>query len=154
MPYNIRMVSTYPPRRCGIGTFSRSLASSLSQFTGEVGYIRIAVIDNHNGPYEIPVDLIIDQYNPKSWSNAINHMYARAKESITPTVVILQHEYGLDPDENGNAACGTNFIEMAKAFRDRGLTTLVYLHTVLDEPNSHQRKTIRSVCYPRIWQIH
>ena len=79
MPYNIRIVSTYPPRRCGIGTFSRSLASALSHFTAEVGYIRIAAIDNRNGPYEIPVDLIIDQNNPKSWSDTVNHIYSRSK---------------------------------------------------------------------------
>ncbi|MCH8121230.1 MAG: hypothetical protein IIC00_16090 [Planctomycetes bacterium] len=145
MPYNIRMVSTYPPRRCGIGTFCRSLASALSHFTGEVGYIRIAAIDSHNGPYEIPVDLIIDQHNPKSWSNAVNHIYARAKESVTPTAIILQHEYGLDPDEDGNAGCGTNFVDMVKAFRERGLITLVYLHTVLDEPNEHQRDVLQGL---------
>ncbi len=145
MPYNIRMVSTYPPRRCGIGTFCRSLASALSHFTGEVGYIRIAAIDNGNGPYEIPVDLIIDQYNPRSWINAIDHICARAKESLTPTVVLLQHEYGLDPDDEGNPGCGKNFIEMAKAFRERNLTTLVYLHTVLDDPDDHQKKTLQQL---------
>ncbi|MCP4259526.1 MAG: hypothetical protein GY774_18755 [Planctomycetes bacterium] len=142
MPYNIRIISTYPPRRCGIGTFSRSLASALSHFTAEVGYIRIAAIDNNDGPYEIPVDLIIDQYNPKSWSNTVNHIYARSKESITPTVVVLQHEYGLDPDDDGNAGRGINYIDMAKAFRERGLITPVYLHTVLDEPNDHQRNVL------------
>jgi glycosyltransferase involved in cell wall biosynthesis len=145
MPYNIRIVSTYPPRRCGIGTFSRSLASALSHFTAEVGYIRIAAIDNHNGPYEIPVDLIIDQYNPRSWSNTVNHIYARSKESITPTVVVLQHEYGLDPDENGNVGHGTNFVDMVKAFRERGFIIPVYLHTVLDEPNEHQRNILRKL---------
>ena len=145
MPYNIRIVSTYPPRRCGIGTFSRSLASALSHFTAEVGYIRIAAIDNHNGPYDIPVDLIIDQDNPKSWSNTVNHIYARSKESVTPTVVVLQHEYGLDPDEDGNAGCGMNFVEMARAFRERELTTLVYLHTVLDEPDDHQRNVLKEL---------
>ena len=31
MPYNIRLVSTFPPRRCGIGTFCRDLASALAQ---------------------------------------------------------------------------------------------------------------------------
>jgi len=145
MPYNIRVVSTYPPRRCGIGTFSRSLASALSHFTAEVGYIRIAAIDNRDGPYEIPVDLIIEQNNPESWSDTVNHIYSRSKESVTPTVVVLQHEYGLDPDEDGNAGCGTNFVDMAKAFRERGLITLVYLHTVLDEPNDHQREVLQEL---------
>ena len=145
MPYNIRMVSTYPPRRCGIGTFCRSLASALSHFTAEVGYIRIAAIDNGNGPYEIPVDLVIDQYNAKSWVSATNHIFARAKESATPTIVILQHEYGLDPDERGKDCRGANFVNMAKAFRERGLTTLVYLHTVLDDPDEHQKKTLQEL---------
>ena len=42
MPYNIRIVSTYPPRRCGIGTFSRDLANVIEHFTGEVGRIRLS----------------------------------------------------------------------------------------------------------------
>ena len=92
MPYNIRIVSTYPPRRCGIGTFSRDLATALAHFTAEVGHIRIAAIDNGHGPYDIPVDLVIDQYNPKSWHGAIVHICTRATEVPNPTVVILQHE--------------------------------------------------------------
>ena len=60
--YDIRIVSTYPPRRCGIGRFSRNLADSLEHFTSEVGHIRIAAIDKGSGPYSIPVDLVIDQW--------------------------------------------------------------------------------------------
>jgi len=142
MPYNIRMVSTYPPRRCGIGTFSRDLSTALAHFTAEIGYIRIAAIDNGSGRYDIPVDLTIDQYNPTSWQDTTTHIIARAKESSNPTVVLLQHEYGLDPDDNGNDGQGTNFIKMAKAFTTSGLITLVYLHTVLDNPDEHQRKVL------------
>jgi glycosyltransferase involved in cell wall biosynthesis len=142
MPYNIRMVSTYPPRRCGIGTFSRDLATALEHFTAEVGNIRIAAIDNDNGGYAIPVDLTIDQYNPVSWQDTTTHIIARAKESSNPTVVLLQHEYGLDPDDNGQDGQGTNYIKMAKAFTANGLITLVYLHTVLDNPDEHQRKVL------------
>ena len=145
MPYNIRIVSTYPPRRCGIGTFSRDLASALEHFTGEVGHIRIAAIDKKNGPYSIPVDLVIDQYNSESWGFVIKNIITRAKESTYPTIVILQHEYGLDPDKNGEDGRGTNFVDMAKAFSSQGLTTLVYLHTVLDEPNEHQKKTLQEL---------
>jgi glycosyltransferase involved in cell wall biosynthesis len=145
MPYNIRIVSTYPPRRCGIGTFSRDLASALEHFTGEVGYIRVAAIDKNNGPYSIPVDLVIDQYNWESWGFAIKNIIARAKESTNPTIVILQHEFGLDPDKKGEDSTGTNFVDMAKAFHGQGLTTLVYPHTVLDEPNDHQKKTLQEL---------
>jgi glycosyltransferase involved in cell wall biosynthesis len=136
------MVSTYPPRRCGIGTFSRDLATALEHFTAEVGNVRVAAIDNGSGRYDIPVDLKIDQYNPVSWADTTTHIITRAKESSNPTVVLLQHEYGLDPDDNGNDGQGTNFVKMARAFTAKGLITLVYLHTVLDNPNEHQRKVL------------
>lgn len=145
MAYNIRIVSTYPPRRCGIGTFSRDLASALAHFTAEVGYIRVAAIDNGHGPYDIPVDLVIEQYNPTSWRDTITHICTRAAQGTNPTVVAIQHEFGLDPDPQGHDGQGTNFVDMAKAFRERGLITLVYLHTVLDEPNPHQRATIQNL---------
>ena len=145
MPYDIRIVSTYPPRRCGIGTFSRDLASALQHFTGEVGHIRIAAIDKGNGPYNVPVDLVIDQYNSESWNFARRDIINKAKESTNPNIIILQHEYGLDPDKNGEDGRGTNFVDMAKAFSSQGLTTFVYLHTVLEEPNDHQKKTLQEL---------
>jgi glycosyltransferase involved in cell wall biosynthesis len=145
MPYNIRIVSTYPPRRCGIGTFSRDLANALEHFTGEVGHIRVSAIDNEGLPYSIPVDLVIDQNNPDSWGHAIKDILARSVESTNPTIVILQHEYGLDPSANGNAGEGTNFIDMVRAFSFKGLTTLVYLHSVLDAPNAHQKMVIQEL---------
>lgn len=147
MPYNIRIISTYPPRRCGIGTFSRDLASALGHFTAEVGHIRVAAIDNNNGPYGIPVDLKIDQYTPQAWTDTISHIITRSSESNNPTVVLLQHEYGLDPDKDGNDGQGANYVDMAKVFQKHGLTTLVYLHTVLDKPDDHQKKTILDLAH-------
>ena len=145
MRYNIRIVSTYPPRRCGIGTFARDLASALEHFTGEIGTIRVAAIDREGLPYSIPVDLIIDQYDPHSWRYAIDDIIERAGESTDKTVVLLQHEYGLDPDDNGADGRGTNFAKMAEAFASKGITTFVYLHTVLDEPDPHQKKVMQQL---------
>ena len=145
MIYNIRIISTYPPRKCGVGTFSRDLASALEHFIGEVGNIRITAIDKDQLPYSIPVDLVIDQYDPQSWKYAIKDIVARASESPNPTVILLQHEYGLDPDENGSDGDGTNFIQMAKAFCEKKLTTFAYLHTVLDRPDSHQLMVLKEL---------
>ena len=147
MPYNIRIVGTYPPRRCGVGTFSRDLANALEHFTGEVGHIRVAAIDKEKLPYDIPVDLVINQYNPQSWQNTAKDIITRAKEGLNRTVILLQHEYGLDPNEKGMDGEGINYVNMAKIFAEKGLTTLVYLHTVLDNPNEHQRKVIQDLVH-------
>jgi len=145
MKHNIRIVSTYPPRRCGIGTFARDLASALEHFTGEVGTIRVAAIDRERLPYSIPVDLVIDQYDPQSWRYAIDDIIARADESTDKTVVLLQHEYGLDPDDSGEDGMGMNFVRMAEAFSAKGMTTFAYLHTILDEPDAHQKKVLQDL---------
>ena len=142
---NIRLVTTYPPRKCGVGTFSRDLATALEHFTAEVGHIRVAAIDNGSGPYGIPVDLVIDQFNPASWENAITHICSRAGESQNRTIVLLQHEYGLDPADDGTPARGHHYVDMARAFRKKGLTTLVYLHTVLNDPDAHQKKILQEL---------
>jgi glycosyltransferase involved in cell wall biosynthesis len=117
----------------------------LSHFTGEVGHIRVAAIDNGNGPYNIPVDLVIDQYNPQSWVDTAESIIKRAQEGSNPTVVLLQHEYGLDPDKEGHDARGTHYVEMAKAFTAAKLTTVVYLHTVLDNPDEHQKTVVQAL---------
>jgi len=96
-------------------------------------------------PYGLPVDLKIDQYNPQSWQDTIANIITRAKESRNRTVVLLQHEYGLDPGDNGEDGQGTNFVKMAKAFKANGLITLVYLHTVLNDPDPHQKKVLQDL---------
>jgi len=105
----------------------------------------LPAIDNGNGPYNIPVDLVIDQYNSQSWADTAESIIKRAQESTNPTVVLLQHEYGLDPDKEGRDARGTHYIEMAKMFTAAKLTTVVYLHTVLDNPDEHQRTVVQAL---------
>jgi len=139
----IRIVSTYPPRRCGIATFSRDLANALSHFTEEIRRVDVAAIDDGSGPYGPPVDLVIDHRNGESWRRAAAEVIAKAKARSDPTVAVLQHEYGLDPDRHGRAGKGTNFVEMAEAFARQGMSTFVYLHTVLDRPDSHQRAVLQ-----------
>jgi len=145
MPWDIRFVSTYPPRPCGIGTFCRNLADALSQFSSEAADIRVPAIDNGNGPYPNTVDIVIDQYDTRSWKNATDHILARTGHGNNTTVVVLQHEFGLDPDANGRDARGDNFIQMAKAFSEKRIPTLVYFHTVLEAPNDHQKKVVQDL---------
>ena len=97
MAWNIRMVSTYPPRRCGIGTFCRDLSNALSQFSGEVGHIRIAAIDNNHGPYNIPVDLVIDQYNLNHGKMVQSTLLLARRKLLTPLSCCCSMSTALTP---------------------------------------------------------
>ena len=145
MPWDIRFISTYPPRPCGIGSFCRNLVDALNDFSSEVADIRIAAIDTGSGPYPNPVDIVIDQYDRQSWKNATDHILAHTGHSNNTTVVVLQHEFGLDPDAQGNNACGDNYVQMARAFSEKGIPTVVYFHTVLEAPNDHQKKIVKDL---------
>jgi len=144
-PYNIRIVSTYLPRKCGIATFTKDLTWGLLELTKEIGNVKIAAINNNNGPYNAPVDLIIEQYNSRSWERTIDKIVLKAHENENPTIVLLQHEYGLDPDKEGRNGLGNNYVNMARTFKTKELLTFVYLHTVLRSPNEHQKKILQEL---------
>ena len=80
MMYNIRMIGTFPPLRCGIASFSRDMANALEHFTGEVGNIRVTAIDDEDASYNIPVDMTIDKFSPDSWREATCNIVQRARE--------------------------------------------------------------------------
>lgn len=140
MEYDIRMVSTYPPRVCGIGNFAANLATALEQFS-EIRKISVAAISKEKLAYSIPVDLVIDQYDEQSWQRAQLDILKRANQSANPTVVLLQHEYGID----GKEGKGNNYAATAKKVHDEGHTIITYLHTILKNPNGHQKTALQEL---------
>jgi hypothetical protein len=145
MRHNIRIVSTYPPRRCGIGTFARDLATALAHFTGEVGTIRVAAIDCEGLRYDLPVDIVINQHDPDSWTEGVQAIIARAAEGEHPTAVLVQHEYGLHPNLPDGQEGGSYFVNLMQACGAAGLLRLVYLHTVLEDPDPYQRAILQQL---------
>jgi len=145
MKFNIRMITSYPPEICGIGTYSQELITELQKFTGEVSSINIAAIDRSRGRivYHAPVDLVIDQFNPESWYLNSEISLVRAYEKSEPTAIIMQHEFGL----SGECAQGNDYQNLARHFQTAGpkIITLANLHTVLRNPNSHQKNVIQEL---------
>ena len=139
---SVAFVSSWYPRICGIATFTEHSASAIRLYEDEIRQIRIHPIDIDGLYYCDPVmeKHIIHQLDSSSWINAAHMMIARyhrnAAEGIR-SVVVLEHEFGLDGNGRDN-----NYNEIAKRLKEAKVPNTVVLHTVLDNPEPYHRDVI------------
>jgi glycosyltransferase involved in cell wall biosynthesis len=123
----IAFVGTYPPRRCGIATFTRDLAQSVAGAGSRVVPMTLAVTDP-GGQYEYPDEV---RYEIRQ---AMNGDYARAAEFVNYSdarLVSIQHEHGIFGGDDG-----AYILDFLAALR---VPAMVTLHTVLKYPSDSQR---------------
>jgi glycosyltransferase involved in cell wall biosynthesis len=113
-------VSTYPPRRCGIATFT----SDLSRVTEEREIVALHPSDQAT-PYPIEVHHRIRRDEPDDYQRT-----ARAVSACVD-IVSIQHEYGIWGGEDGESV-----LDFVGALRVPAVATL---HTVLRSPTGRQR---------------
>ncbi|NUP46931.1 MAG: glycosyltransferase [Catenulispora sp.] len=131
----LAIVSTYPPRHCGIATFSRDLTSALAQAAPDID-VEVCAMDRDGLPYPAEVTEVIDQ---DSYAD-----HRRAAASLADSgvdVVVIEHEYGIFGGADGAWITG-----FAAELTARGVPYAVTLHTVLSEPTWSQAGTLHRLC--------
>ncbi|HWE62676.1 MAG TPA: glycosyltransferase, partial [Chloroflexota bacterium] len=131
-------VSSYPPRACGIATFTRDLSEAVATSGHNVGS-RIVAINDEGASYDYPplVRWTIDQCEPESWIEA-----ARQINKSRVDLVSLQHEFGL----YGRFERDGHFIDHVGGFLDRIERPIVTtLHTVVPQPRHDFREAVRAL---------
>ncbi|MCX8118125.1 MAG: glycosyltransferase family 4 protein [Desulfobacterota bacterium] len=126
-------VGTYPPRNCGIATFTHDLSHALSGVNGKVSY-RVAAITNIPEGYDYPEEVSFEIHQ-----NQI-HDYRLAADYVNfsgADIVCLQHEFGIF-----GGAAGTYINHFLSNLKKPVVTTL---HTVLKEPNETFRQALLSI---------
>ncbi len=129
----IGFVGTYPPRRCGIATFTRDLAAGMRAADPRVVPLAVAVTEA-GGEYEYPPEV---EYQIRQGTKGD---YARAAELINykdVRWVSLQHEYGIFGGDDG-----AYILDFLSALR---VPAVVTLHTVLDSPSESQRSIVQKM---------
>lgn len=128
----VAIVSSYPPRICGIGTFSRDLRESLLG-VADVSAVGIAALVREDAEQAPEVIVSIHQEQGGDYAAA-----ARALERRRTDVVMIEHEYGIfgGPD-------GQHVLSLARELRCPMVLTL---HTVLSSPSVGQGETLRALC--------
>ena len=126
------LVGTYPPRHCGIATFTAHLRQGLQAAgkdpVGVVAVVRKAA-DASRRPEVIGC---IDQDRAEAYATAAEDLNRAA-----PEVVILQHEYGIFGGEDGRYVLG-----LLTSLRPPVITTL---HTVRAYPTPGQRAVLHEI---------
>jgi hypothetical protein len=129
----IAFVGTYPPRRCGIATFTRDLSAASSAADDRVLPMIIAVSDP-GGQYEYPREV---KYEIR---HGVKGDYARAAEFINYSdvrLVSIQHEHGIFGGDDG-----AYILDFLTALRAPATATL---HTVLKRPSDSQKAIIQEM---------
>jgi glycosyltransferase involved in cell wall biosynthesis len=127
------IVSTFPPRACGIGAFAADLRGALlGTETVEVADL-VAVVHEPSSPQRRGLLATIAQ--------AVRGDYVRTARMLgrlDVDVVLLQHEYGIFGGRDG---------EYVLSFaRELAQPLVVTLHTVLSEPTPHQAEVLTELC--------
>ncbi|HEY2779020.1 MAG TPA: glycosyltransferase, partial [Gaiellaceae bacterium] len=127
------IVSTFPPRACGIGAFAADLRGALHG-TGALEVVDlVAVVHEPSSPQRRGLLATIAQ--------AVRGDYVRTARMLgrlDVDVVLLQHEYGIFGGRDG---------EYVLSFaQELAQPLVVTLHTVLSEPTPHQAEVLTALC--------
>ena len=129
----VAYLSTYPPRECGIATFTQDLVDSITKQQA-LSPPFIVAINDRGGYYDYPIDvkLQVERESRESFE-AVAH---RIKDSGIK-LVNIQHEYGLF---GGN--WGDNLISFMEEVDKPIVTTL---HTILQDPPPDAKRVMDEV---------
>jgi glycosyltransferase involved in cell wall biosynthesis len=131
------MVSSYPPRLCGIGTFCEEAREFIAKRHPE----RETLVISHTDGAGEGVLPLIDTSRADWWRPVADKI-----RELVPYAVHLEHEYGLyeyvDPEGEGDANAG--FLELLNAIGD--FPTVVEPHTVHGRLHEPEANFIRRMC--------
>ena len=130
----ILFITSYPPRECGIATYSQDLITALNNKFGTSFNIKICALESGKASYEyIPeVISVLDTSNPESFTETSGQINLNDRIEM----VVIQHEFGF-------------FYNQKQAFLDflHNLTkpvTIVF-HTVLPHPNKALKAEVQDI---------
>ena len=127
------IVSTYPPRACGIGTFAADVRASLIGLDEVESVAKVVIVDDPSRPQRPGVVATISQGTRGDYVRAARILGRRDVD-----VVLLEHEYGIFGGRDGEY-----ILSLAEELTQ---PLVVTLHTVLSQPTRHQARVLETLC--------
>ena len=131
-------IGTYPPRECGIGTFTQNLTQSMLDFD-DLGMpqneiLVVAMDDNYqNYAYPKEVKHSIRQEQQTDYLEAANFINLSGSD-----ICILEHEFGIFGGLSG--------VYILPLLHRLDIPFIVTLHTILDSPSYNEKAILKEIC--------
>lgn len=133
----IAYISTYPPRECGIGTFTQNLVSAMSVqgANNEASEGVVIAMDDQAESYAFPAEVKfkIRQEQQEDYLEA-----ARFINLSGTDVCVLEHEFGIFGGQSG--------IYVLPLLHRLEVPLIVTLHTVLKNPSYNEKAILVEIC--------
>ena len=133
LPTRIAFIGNYLPRQCGIATFTTDLCTAVATEFGS-GRLFAIPVNDPDSSYQYPerVRIEITQEEIASYERAAEFLNFNGND-----LVCLQHEYGIF-----GGIAGSHILVLLRKLKMPLVTTL---HTVLREPDAHQRAVLDEI---------
>ena len=131
----ILVISSFPPRKCGIATYSQDLINAIEDKYTESFTISICALQNKDVQPDYPSQV---KYVLKTW---IREDYTRLANEININknirAIYLQHEFGLY-----EGPLGAYVIDLMKKLKVPVITTF---HTILSNPTAERKAVVQQI---------
>ncbi len=130
----ILVITSYPPRVCGIATYSQDLITALNKKFGESFSIKVCALENEYEKYDYPqeVKYILDTSVSSEYSALARHINQNKKIKI----VLIQHEFGFYENHD------EDFLMMMKKIKK---PLILVFHTVIPHPGESLKSKVKSM---------
>jgi glycosyltransferase involved in cell wall biosynthesis len=127
---NIAFLSTYPPRECGLATFTEDLVNEITK-AALVRPLVVAVTAGMEKYEDSRVAFKLHQHERESYFKTAQWINSNAD------LLVIEHEYGIFGGE-----CGEYIIDLAKRLT---IPFIITTHTVLEAPSPKQQAVLRKI---------
>lgn len=130
----ILCLTTYPPRQCGIATFSNDLIQSILQKFGESYSLKIGAIESASERHSYPT--IVKYRLNTSEKSEFALLSGAINDDPEIALLLIEHEFGLFKENEAE------FLTMLKNLKK---PVVLVFHTVLSRPQAALREYVRQM---------
>jgi len=130
----ILFITSYPPRECGIATYSQDLISSMNNKFGDSFTINVCALESGKASYSYSPEVtsVLDTSDAQSFAEAAININNNERIDL----VLIQHEFGFFKKQK---VAFLNFLHEIKK------PIVVVFHTVLPNPDDLFKKHVQDI---------